>query len=270
MYDSFSRHYDHFVNWENRLDFEMPFLVEKIKSAFPSTTDPIWILDAATGTGMHAITLAKEGFKTVGVDISQGMIDAARENAQRHTVETTFFTAGFGEIFGTLTAAEKEEGAAQADRRLLFHAVLCLGNSLPHAADRSALVEALRDFAQCLVPGGLLLLQNRNFDVVLSQKERWMEPQTFLDDGQEYIFLRFYDFLPDGYIQFNVVTLRRTLQKEWRQSILSTRLFPLPRAVLLDALREAGFDQIREYGALADTPFQVEKSANLVITAIKK
>ena len=60
-YDDFSGDYDRFVNWEERLSAEMPFLLEKLQTAAPEEDRPIRVLDAACGTGMHAIALAKSG-----------------------------------------------------------------------------------------------------------------------------------------------------------------------------------------------------------------
>jgi hypothetical protein len=116
----------------------------------------------------------------------------------------------------------------------------------------------------------LLIIQNRNFDAVLLTKERWMEPQSYSDAEKESVFMRFYDYLQDGHIQFNIVTLQRGKIGEWKQSTLETRLFPITRSMLNESLEVAGFHQISEFGALSDSPFISETSGNLVVTAIKK
>ncbi len=97
-----------------------------------------------------------------------------------------------------------------------------------------------------------------------------MEPQAYRESSREWVFLRFYDFLTDGHIQFNILTLKRDGEEGWKQSIIETRLFPLSFSLMYQALSSAGFHQIKAFGALADVPFEPEKSGNLVITAIKK
>jgi glycine/sarcosine N-methyltransferase len=263
MYDTFSQEYDHFVNWTNRLEFELPFLMEQINSAATKPGGQIKILDTATGTGMHAIALAQKGYSASGVDISEGMITAARKNAAAVKADVFFTTAAFGGITGKLKNFPEGKGGP-------FDVVLCLGNSLPHVEGPAGLKDALYDFAGCLRPGGLLILQNRNFDSVLEKKERWMEPQSYKGNGEETLFMRFYDFLPDGHIQFNIVTLKRTPQGGWNQSIMESRLFPISREILVPALEDAGFSRIRLFGALSDTPFESQTSGNLVVSAIKK
>lgn len=263
MYDTFSQEYDHFVNWPNRLAFELPFILQQIKYVFDIPVESVRILDTATGTGMHAIALAEEGFIVSGVDISEGMIAAARQNASSANVNVSFTTAAFGDIAGKTRAGSDY-------RESLFDVLLCLGNSLPHVDGHTGLVEALQDFAACLQPGGLLILQNRNFDSVLAKKERWMEPQSHKNETGETLYVRFYDFLPEGLIQFNILTLKQSPDGQWNQSVMETRLFPITSDIILLALEKTGFTQVCLFGGLADSPFDSLNSGNLVVTAIKK
>ena len=263
MYDSFSEEYDHFVNWPGRLAYELPFLMEQISSTMDKPVGSTRILDTATSTGMHAIALAQKGYVTSGVDISEGMINLARKNAKSAGVDVFFTTAAFGE-------AASRAKTLPAGKGLPFDVVLCLGNSLPHVDGEVDLQDALDDFSSCLRPGGLLILQNRNFDSVISTKDRWMEPQSYSDANGEKIYVRFYDFLPDGHIQFNILTLKRAPEGQWKQSVMGTKLYPISRDVLVQSLETAGFCRIQLYGALANTPFDSKTSGNLVVTAIKQ
>ena len=155
MYDTLSANYDRFVNWQARLAIELPFIIGKLREV-----DARRVLDVATGTGMHAIALAQCGFTATGADISQGMVERAKLNASTAGVQVRFELAGFGSLAGLFGKGS-------------FEAVLCLGNSLPHLLSDAELRATLADFAFCLKPGGLLLLQNRNFDSVLAQHNRF-------------------------------------------------------------------------------------------------
>jgi glycine/sarcosine N-methyltransferase len=256
MYDTFSSDYDRFVNWENRLAAELPW-IENLLQALGQP--PARVIDAACGTGMHVIALAQKGYPAAGADISVGMVEQARLNAAEAGVSARFEAAGFGEL-------EKNFGAGS------FDALLCLGNSLPHLLDQAALRAALLDFNACLRAGGLLLVQNRNFDAVMAGQQRWMEPQGHLPAASgeaEYLFLRFYDFDPDGLITFNVVTLRRQGKETWQQQIRQTRLYPLRAAELSGALQEAGFEEIQLFGSMSGEGFDPSSSGNLLVTARK-
>lgn len=250
MYDDLSIDYDRFVDWPGRLKVELPF-IERQLQAVPARR----VLDAACGTGMHAIALAQRGYVTLGADLSAPMIKRARANAAAAGVEAHFEVAGFGQLSARLGTG--------------FDAVLCLGNSLPHALTAEELHATLADFARCLRPNGLLLVQNRNFDLVLARQERWMEPQTHREGDTEWLFIRFYDFEADGTLLFNMLTLQRMGTGPWTQHATATRLRPLLRQELLAALLAAGFEQITAWGNMQGQPFDPERSPNLVVTARK-
>jgi SAM-dependent methyltransferase len=245
MYDDFSADYDRFVDWPERLALELPFIEAQLQAMGARR-----VLDAACGTGRHAIALAQRGYAVVGADASAGMIERARANVPPG-VDVGLEVAGFGEL-----ARRASTG---------FDAVLCLGNSLPHLLTPADLAAALVDFAACLRPGGLLLVQNRNFDAVLARGERWMSPQARREGDTEWLFLRFYDFELDGLLAFNVVTLRREGVGDWSQHVAATHLWPLRQAELIPALQAAGFGEIACWGDMQGSPFEPENSGNLVV-----
>jgi len=301
MYDDFSANYDRFVDWPGRLAAELPFVERELQAVGARR-----VLDAACGTGMHAVALAERGYEVVGADLSAGMIERARTNAAAAGVEVRFVVAGFGELSATLTPTLSLGGrggktltptlslggrggealtpgpspwegegsrlpslAGRGRGRVgpPFDAVLCLGNSLPHLLTPEGLVAALADFAAVLRPGGLVLVQNRNFEAILARHERWMEPQARREGEVEWLFLRFYDFEPDGTLTLNLVTLRREGMGGWHQRVAATRLRPWRQAELLAMLGAAGFGEITWWGDMQGVPFDPEASPNLVVTA---
>ena len=261
-YDDFSGDYDRFVNWEERLSVEMPFLLEKLRAAAPEEDRPVRVLDAACGTGMHAIALAKAGMRVFGTDLSPEMILVAKENARTAQPNAEFKAAGFGTL--------AEAFASSSPYPYPFDGIICLGNSLPHLLSQEAILDALIDMAKCLRPGGLLLLQNRNFDAVMAEKNRWLGTQSQAEGSHSWLFLRFYDFDPDGLITFNIIRLHKDGSEPWTQQESATRLFPLKQENLLPLLGRAGFHQISCLGQMGNEAFDPTKSGNLVVTAAKK
>ncbi len=258
-YDDFSQEYDRFVNWDARLQAEIPFIQSRLVGLGAAEEQPARVLDAACGTGGHAIALAKSGYAIAGADLSPGMVEKAAINAHSAEVDVDFKTAGFGELAESF--GEKEI--------FPFDALICLGNSLPHLLNLGEISRALQDFSNCLRPGGLLILQNRNFDAVMAKKERWIGPQSRREGDEEWLFLRFYDFDADGLITFNIVRLHRQAGGDWQQRVSVTRLFPMLQEYMPPLLNEAGFANIRAFGLMEDTPFDPHSSENLVITAHK-
>lgn len=253
IYDDFSENYDKFVNWENRLKYELPFIEAQIQPL----GSPAHVLDAACGTGMHTIALSQKGYRVAGADLSAGMIKRARVNASNADQPIWFEQAGFGQMAPVF-------GEEQ------FDVVLCLGNSLPHLLSTREFLGALEDFSKTLRPGGMLMIQNRNFDAVLAQAERWMEPQAYREGNQEWIFLRFYDFLPEGLLAFNIITLCKEADGIWQQSITTTMLQPLQHIEMVAALQLVGFVDIRTFGDMTGSEYDYMASGNLVITTLKK
>lgn len=258
-YDDFSQDYDRFVNWTARLSAEMPFLEKLLERVAGSSAKPLSVLDAACGTGMHAIELARRGYSAAGSDSSARMVEVARQNARYAGVEVIFKEAGFLQL----------QEAFKGEKEFPFDAITCFGNSLPHLTTAEDIQEALTDFYNCLRPGGTLILQNRNFDAVMARRERWIGPQSHREGGREWLFLRFYDFDPDGLITFNIVRLKREEGYPWNQTVSTVRLYPLLRDELLSLLGASGFGHIRTYTRMEDVPFEPLTSENLVVSAIK-
>ena len=247
FYDALASDYDRFVNWEGRLAHELPFLEHLF-----AEHNVVRVLDAACGTGHHGIALARLGYQVVGADLSAAMIEQARRNAAAAGVEVSFAVAGLGSL------------AAMGQS---FDAVLCLGNSLPHLLTEKALAEALADFASVLHPGGLVVIQNRNFDRVWRLKERFMGPQSCREGDREWLFIRFYDF-HEATVTFNMIRLRRE-GETWTQDVEATELRPIFRDELAAALGMAGFFRAAFHGSYDGSPFDAAHSNDLIAVAQK-
>lgn len=259
MYDTFSSNYDRFVNWDSRLAFEMPFIEKQLGGRKRPSGEKITVMDAACGTGMHLQALAERGYTVAGADNSKGMISRTREYFIKAGLDVELAVAGFGEL----------AQAFNSKNVFPFDGIICLGNSLPHILTPEELDQSLTDFAACLQNGGILMIQNRNFDAVMANKDRWMTAQSFEEGDQEWLFLRFYDLLADGLIDFNIVTMQRQKGGEWQQDVVTTRLRPQSKDELGKALEKAGFAIIDYYGSMDGEAFDPKTSGNLIAVARK-
>jgi SAM-dependent methyltransferase len=256
LYDALAADYDRFVNWESRLAHELPFLERLFREHGVRR-----VLDAACGTGQHAMGLAWRGYQVVGTDLSASMVARARENALAGGVDVSFAVAGFGELtrLRSIASLAVEKG---------FEALLCLGNSLPHLLTQAAVADALADFAAVLRPGGVLVIQNRNFDRVWSERERFMGPQSYRGQDGEWLFVRFYDF-HDATVTFNMLRLRRT-EDGWAQDVQSTELRPVFRDGLKAALGATGFAEVAFFGGYDGSAFDPIRSSDLIAVATRE
>jgi glycine/sarcosine N-methyltransferase len=249
LWETFSADYDRFVNWEQRLARELPFLEGRLAQHGARR-----VLDVACGTGHHAIALAQRGYEVAGVDVSPEMIRRARENAQEAGATVDFRVAGFGALSQTLGGQ--------------YDALLCLGNSLPSVPEEEGLGPTLADMATVLRPGGLLVMQNLNYDRLWPQRQRFLPLETHREDGQEWLFLRFMDF-HERSLTFNMVVLHKR-NGSWDYWAESTELRPIFSEELTSELRRAGFDGVETYGDYSRQPYDPGKSGDLIVLAQKR
>jgi glycine/sarcosine N-methyltransferase len=252
FYDALGDDYDLVISWEERLRREEPFF--EVAFADHGVAS---VLDAACGTGMHAVAFARRGLRTAAADLSPAMIDRAREHARAAGVNVAWTVAGFGTL---ADACPGEVGA--------FDAVTCLGNSLPHLPDDAALDAALADMAMMLRPGGVLVVQDRNYDRVLAERVRFMPITARGEPGDETLFIRITDFLGADRLAFTILTLRST-GGTWSCNSRTTPLRGIERATLERSLGRAGFTAVECFGSYGWAAFGAPGTTDLVAVAVK-
>ena len=204
-------------------------------------------VDAACGTGLYALALARRGISVVGVDLSAGMLDKARAAAEDAGLRAEWICAPLQELGAHI------EGPRDA--------VLCMGNSLPHLLEEDDLDAALAGMTALLAPDGVLVLHLLNYVRIVSEKDRIIGATR----AGETEYLRFYDFLP-GRVRFNI------LEIEWegndaQTQLSSTELRPYFADDLTATLTRHGLTKIETFGDLAFSPFTPQQSDSLLITA---
>ena len=111
------------------------------------------VLDCAAGTGQLAVGIALQGFTVCASDVSGAMVERTRALAAEH-----------GAAVRAVRCAWEELGEQGWDAA--FDAVLCVGNSLTHAAGRERRRGALAAMGGVLRPGGVLAVTSRNWELL--------------------------------------------------------------------------------------------------------
>jgi len=251
FYDRLARVFDVMTDWQKRLTLEMPFLQRNLDQQGARS-----VLDTACGTGWHAITLVQKGYTAAGCDASPQMIEQARANSDKAQVKVRFEVADFNrlDVF-----------------REIFDALLCLGNSLPHLLSQEELVKALRQMRGRLHEGGVLILHNLNYDMRMKKRPRFFSVNGTTDA----LVWRFADYGPE-FITFHTVLFERKPEGDspekvsWSVQVNSTLQRPLLERDLDEALEQAEFGDLHHFGGLDGSPFEKEKSGDLVIVARAK
>jgi len=124
------------------------------------------VLDAATGTGVDSEMLVEEGFQVTSIDNSTKMLEKARELRAKRKHQPRFdswriYQANWLRLEQDLRAeGELDKG--------LFDAVILLGNSFSHLPNEQLQKDAIQSFHKVLRPGGLLVIDHRNYDAAMN------------------------------------------------------------------------------------------------------
>jgi len=202
-------------------------------------------LDAACGTGLHAVVLAQMGVKTSAADPSAAMLDQARRHALEEGVDVRFVQSDFSTVESRIP-----------DR---FGAVWVLGNSLPHVLEQDELAASLGGLAGILDAEGILVVQLLNYERILASRDRIVG----VNREQEKYFVRFYDFLEE-LVQFNVLVIT-TAGDKVSHRLTGTLLRPYRMRELVQAFEASGLRIIETFGDMSFSPFDPGSSPNLVI-----
>jgi SAM-dependent methyltransferase len=245
------------IAWPERIEREAPFLEHVLGEASPRR-----LLDVGCGTGEHSRHFAERGFTTVGIDISENMIEDA------------VGLAGPTEAGGSARYELREAAAAADLPEAPFGGAICLGNTLAFLESEEELARFLGGIAAALAPGAPFLVQLLNYERIEMKGIRHL-PLNFRSlpeeegDG-EIVFLRILDPRGDGTIDFFPVSMTIRPDHEPPVEIRSARQakhIAWKRATLEKAFASAGFDRIRMLGGMSEMPFEPLDSPDLVLIA---
>jgi len=135
------------------------------------------VFDAAMGVGSESVFLLKEGFQVISNEIDWTLISHARRHAEAKGVSLEFDRHDWRHFEQKLPQASQD-------------VVLCLGNSLTCLLNPKEMVKALKGMHSILKPGGLLIIDERNYrDMLKREKEmlgdEFLFPGSFVYCGQE-------------------------------------------------------------------------------------
>lgn len=110
------------------------------------------VLDVACGIGTQALGLAARGYAVTASDLSVGAVTRARREALRRGLDMDLSVAD-------MRRAHDHHASG-------FDVVLCADNALPHLLSDTDILAALRQFRECLRPGGTCLVSVRDYGTI--------------------------------------------------------------------------------------------------------
>jgi SAM-dependent methyltransferase len=190
------------------------------------------VLDASCGTGINAAVLARRGFDVWATDGSEAMITEAAARFRREHLAIPVRHSLWADLPATL------------DKR--FDVVLCVGNSLVHAASRDAMVEALTGLRRMARPGGHVVIDSRNWGKLHAERRIVrVAPRVLTRDGRR--CLSFYAWeiperLHDEHVAHIVFVFEDGDEAQTREYPISFRPFSV--AELRERLELAGLREV--------------------------
>jgi len=219
--------WDDLIDWDQRAKSEGHFFIDMLKERGAKK-----ILDVATGTGFHSVRLRNEGFEVVSADGSPEMLAKAFSNARRHN-----------QILRTV----------QADWRWLnrdihgkYDAVICLGNSFTHLFSERDRRKTLAEFYAALRHDGILILDQRNYDMILDSGFKSKHTYYYCGDNVK----AEPEHVDDGLARFRY--------EFPDQSVYNLNMFPLRKNYVVQLMKEVGFQTVKTYGDFQETYRQEE------------
>jgi glycine/sarcosine N-methyltransferase len=145
----FVSRWDELIDWNKRAEGEGPFFSQLLLQAGACR-----IFDASCGSGFHSVQLRRAGFDVTACDGSPTMVRQAKANFASRGLDIPTLCCDWHDL----------------DPRQLgtFDAVLCLGSSLCHVFEEAERIAVLKRFRRLLNPGGVLLVDQRNFQAILA------------------------------------------------------------------------------------------------------
>lgn len=265
------RFYQTFIHLYDRFFPVSPSLVDSLERQVGDL--PLRrVLDVGCGTGGAAFSLRQRGWTVDGFDPSAEMIDIARrkEAAMSGAFAGGRFWVGRMEHIGRMeelgvlrsAAATDESSVLPGDRG--YGAVLCLGNTLAHAASRAEVERICAAMRTVLRPPAVCIVQGIDFEHVVRHSISELAPI----EAAGYRFRRRYGAVDqDGHIPFSItiesVAAQSARRKEGTvgpsqaetpasETLESeTRLLALGERDVIAALVAAGFDSVQRVESLS-------------------
>lgn len=212
-----------FIDWDKRRKGEDGFL-EKLLVGRKK------IFESCLGDGCDAIHLLKKGFDVTSNEIDTLFTQKAEENAAKEGARLKITGYDWNELDGHFREGQ-------------FDAVLCMGNSLTYLFRREEQLKTLRNFRHMLRKGGLLLIDERNYQYILDDAQAILMGKFRYSGKYMYCGTRVHGMPVE--IEDNKIVMEYEDTETKKRAYLV--LYPFKRGEFLLLLKEAGFEKVTTY-----------------------
>jgi SAM-dependent methyltransferase len=180
------------------------------------------ILDLACGFGRHTNRLAQQGHDLLGIDLTPGFLELARQDAQRRGVSVDY----------------RQGDMRRLDFEAEFDRVILAFTAFGYFSDDENLL-VLKNIARALRPGGLVVFDSHNRDMVMKN----LQPAFVMEKNGDMMIDRITFDTLTGLMTNRRIVLRAGLRKDKPFTI---RYYNPTEITAL--LHQAGLQLYRAYG----------------------
>lgn len=214
-----------FIDWKKRRAGEDNFLVNQFHAHNVKK-----VFDASLGDGCDSIYLLKQGFDVTSNEIDKVFLDKASENTKVENVGLKIMSLDWRELDTEIPAES-------------FDAVILLGNSLTYLFDEKDQLEALRQFKKILRNDGVLIVDERNYQYILDNREKILQG-NFQYSGK-YVYCGDKVHGKPIEISDERVKMEYTDERTGKKGYLI--LYPFRRGKMKNLLTKTGFVSIKQF-----------------------
>ena len=216
--------YDDLMHNVGKNNFEIGEITE-----IEAITDKNTLLDVGSGTGHHVEAFSQKGIKATGVDISQAMVNKAKENYPQGDFKQ-------GDVMNTMLFTPNS-----------FSHITCLYFTIYYLEDKRRFFNNCIDW---LMPGGFLILHlvdRENFDPIIPAAKPIyiVSPQKYTDKRITNSVVKFdkFDYKCNFDLNGDVATINETFKDKENESVRQNehKLYMESQKTILSMAKEAGF-----------------------------
>lgn len=185
------------------------------------------LLDVSIGSGNLTLPLLDLGITLSGSDLSENMLQKCREKAAAKNGAVELRVSDFRELTKTFSQQ--------------FDCVASTGNSLPYVTN-AELLDVLAQMDALVRPGGYLYFDVRNWDRILRTRQRFYLYNPVFHGDIRVNLVQAWDYNPDGTMDFNLLFTFEKENKILQNEIFQEHYPPVSRKLLLDKLKELGYE----------------------------
>lgn len=218
-----------FIDWQKRAAGEKGFFV-RLLDRFGCKK----VFESCMGDGFNCLSLLWYGYEVTGNEIDPYFRELALANIQQQKMKLDSITAyDWREI--------PDEFACSHD------AVLCLGNSLTYMMTRAEQELVVRNFKKIIRPGGIVVIDHRNYDYMLDEREHILK-----DPQNNFRYSRKFYYCGENVSCYPVEIEDKRVVLEYKHKVSGKagrlELYPFRREEVIDVMESAGLEVVESYG----------------------